>query len=306
MKHHDGPPTPVLATDLDGTLIPLPPGSTPERPEPSVETATGDADGNAASQSESLEILRRLARQGKLDIVFVTGRHHDSVVEVMRSARLPTPRWIICDVGTTLLDCSGSTDQPYRPVADYVNHLDALIGGFTTERLRDRLGGGEGLVLQEPEKQGRHKLSFYCDADKLESRTQWVRSQLDRIAAPYRIVSSVDPFNGDGLIDLLPTGTDKSSALTWWAERQRYPAHQLVFAGDSGNDFAALTAGFRAILVGNADRDLARKVVDHHQATGTPERIYLARGYATAGVLEGCRRYGLVANQADQDAGVIT
>jgi len=37
-----------------------------------------------------------------------------------------------------------------------------------------------------------------------------------------------DPFHGDGLIDLLPTGIDKSSALAWRAEH-------------SGDDYAALS-----------------------------------------------------------------
>ena len=68
----------------------------------------------------------------------------------------------------------------------------------------------------------------------------------------------------------------------------------IVFAGDSGNDYAALTAGFRAILVGNAHQELAERVAEHHRRGGHSDRLYLAREHATAGVLEGCRRFGLV------------
>ena len=68
----------------------------------------------------------------------------------------------------------------------------------------------------------------------------------------------------------------------------------LVFAGDSGNDLAALIAGYRTIVVANADRRLAQQVQDAHRAAGWKDRLHLARGRATSGVLEGCRRFELV------------
>jgi HAD superfamily hydrolase (TIGR01484 family) len=277
---------PILATDLDGTLIPL--ATATDEPPP----ANGHINSAAiCPQRLALATLRRLAGADKLEIIFVTGRHHDSVISIMNTEGLPVPRWIICDVGTTLL--YRSDDQRYRPSQAYVNHLDTIVGGFDTESLAQAITGFNGLVLQEPEKQGRHKLSFYCDRARLDTHVAEIEHRLAEVAAPYRIISSVDPFNGDGLIDLLPLGTDKSSALAWWADSSGYEADRIVFAGDSGNDFAALTSGFRAILVGNADRELARRVVQHHQRVGTEDRVYLARSPATAGVLEGCIRFGL-------------
>lgn len=280
-------PPPILATDLDGTLIPL--TATPD--EPSRATARGDSSADCP-QRQALTTLGRLADADELEIIFVTGRHHESVMSVMDAVGLPSPRWIICDVGTTLL--YRADHQPYLPLQSYVNHLDAIVGRFDTGQLAQALAGIDGLVLQEAEKQGRHKLSFYCDPNRIDTQIARIESKLVEIVAPYRIVSSVDPFNGDGLIDLLPLGTDKSSALTWWAEHSGYEMSRIVFAGDSGNDYAALTAGFRAILVGNADRNLARRVVEHHRQCGTEDRVYLARSPATAGVLEGCIRFGMI------------
>jgi len=278
---------PILATDLDGTLIPLASNNAE-----STATIPRDDFSGDCPQRRALSTLCRLADADELEIIFVTGRHHDSVISVMSAEGLPSPRWIICDVGTTLL-CRAE-HQPYLPLQAYVNHLDAIVGRFDTGQLARATADLDGLVLQEPEKQGRHKLSFYCDRDRIDTIVEAVERRLVEVAAPYRIVSSVDPFNGDGLIDLLPLGTDKSSALAWWADHSGYEKSRIVFAGDSGNDFAALTSGFRSILVGNADRTLARRIVEHHQKNGTEDRVYLARSPATAGVLEGCVWFGLV------------
>jgi len=316
--------TPILATDLDGTLIPvtpMPPASLPGGTIASTEIdrskgrseyrATRDfraiangekqADDGIASDSAlaeraALATFRRLSDTGKIEIIFVTGRHPSSVIGVISDEGLPIPQWIICDVGTTIL--RRVSGQPYHPIEAYVNHLDSIIGRFTISHLRSNITQHADLSLQEDEKQGRHKLSYYCDAAKLADHVARIDSQIERLAAPYRTISSVDPFNGDGLIDLLPRGTDKSSALQWWANHRDASKEQIVFAGDSGNDFAALTSGFRAILVGNANRELAARVVDCHQQRNTTDLIYLATGRATAGVLEGCIKFGIVSESA--------
>jgi len=323
----------ILATDLDGTLIPLEltvpvdhslqaahlPNNAPRlgsdssnrslsrdrvnaamdndsNPLPTVDTADLR---NSISQREALAILRQLSEKEILEIIFVTGRHQESVISVISAEGLPSPQWIICDVGTTIL--RRSQDQRYHPVDDYVNHLDRIVSSFSTLRLRQHIHPTADLELQEECKQGQFKLSFYCNAAKLEHHEVALKKSLARIQAPYQIISSIDPFNGDGLIDLLPDGTDKMSALVWWATFQQHPVEKIVFAGDSGNDYAALTAGFRCILVGNADRKLAARVFEHHRIKGTLDRFYLATGYATAGVLEGCHRFGLIDGLSRKD-----
>jgi len=269
--------SPILATDLDGTFIP------------------GDHLLPDDPQLRALEVLRKRIASERLEVVFVTGRHLDSVIEVMQRKHLPQPQWIIGDVGTSIFHREGpGCDQPYRPLQSYVNHLDQIVGSFSIAQLTTQFSSDAELILQEPEKQGRHKLSFYCKARTIAREVRAIEHQLQKMGAPYRVVSSVDPFNGDGLIDLLPLGTDKASALWWWAGFRNHAAGEIVFAGDSGNDLAALTAGFRAIVVGNADRTLADQVAAEHQRLGHPERAYLASGQATAGVLEGCRHFGLL------------
>jgi phosphoserine phosphatase len=101
------------------------------------------------------------------------------------------------------------------------------------------------------------------------------------------------------LLDVLPRGVNKASGLRWWAQFQQRELDQIVYAGDSGNDLAALTDHFRAILVGNADRQLARQIHEHHAQQGSLSRLYLARGHATQGVLEGCLFFGLIKSEAE-------
>lgn len=261
----------VLATDLDGTLIPL--------------------DGDQQNRSD-LETLATRLVENDVAIVFVTGRHLNSVMEAIQEFHLPQPGWIICDVGTSLHERGVSGD--FEPVTAYWRHQDEIIASMPISELRERLISLEGLRLQEQEKQGRFKLSFYANAAQMDELAARIQKLLDQTNAPYSIIQSVDPFNGDGLIDLLPATVSKAHALSWWIEHTGRSPDDVVFAGDSGNDLAALTAGYRAILVGNADRELVQRIQTTHQEAGWQNRLCVAGAKATSGVLEGCRKFEIL------------
>lgn len=260
----------ILATDLDGTFIPL---------------------NNDPQNKADLQTLAEQFQSRGVSLVFVTGRHFESVSNAIREFELPVPEWIICDVGTSIFQLQPSGE--FTPVKAYQDYQDQIIASLPVDSLREQLQPLSGLRLQEAEKQGRFKLSYYVDAAELESLVDQVQSVLDRSNAPYSIIHSVDPFNGDGLIDLLPATVSKALALEWWLKENRLDPQKIVFSGDSGNDLAALTAGYRTILVGNADRALAQRVYHLHRQSGWKNRLYLAEGTATSAVLEGCRWFGL-------------
>lgn len=259
----------VLATDLDGTLIPL------------------------ANDSSNVRDLKTLAQQlsdNDVLLVFSTGRHLASVEQAIEEYSLPAPEWIICDVGTSIFRREQET---YVAAEAYEQHLAERVANLPLCELAAKLGEIQGLRLQEAEKQGRFKLSFYSDASELHELTRQLQLRLNDWSAPYSIVSSVDPFNGDGLIDILPESVSKAYALRWWGSHTGRSQDSVVFAGDSGNDTAALSDGFRAIVVGNASRSVARAVCEAHAQSGWTDRLYLARERGTSGVLEGCRWFGL-------------
>lgn len=278
MTHKSRPNSkvPVLATDLDGTLIPL-----AEHPQTQIDLAD----------------LGQLIRENSVTLTFVTGRHLASVQQVRKECALPSPDWIICDVGTTIFRLD-EADEPVL-VTDYRDHLAEKIAAFPIPQWRDRLKDLKALRLQEEEKQGPFKLSYYTEANGLPELVNELERRLADSDAPYSLIHSIDPFNGDGLVDFLPKGVSKDYALMWWSDHAGFDRKSVVFAGDSGNDTAALTAGYRAIVVGNADRNVARSVYDFHQNQGWKNRLCLAKTPATSGVLEGCRWFELFPPTSD-------
>ncbi len=270
MKHFDRPPRHLLATDLDGTLIPLQ---------------------SSQENCRDLRLLREQACHGEITLVFVTGRHLASVLEAIAQYDLPQPEWIICDVGTTI--CRRNDDGEFVSAPAYEDELVQIVGQLPIEQVHERLSRVSGIRLQEPEKQGTFKLSYYADASMLQAVCEQVQ-QLLLDDAPYSVIHSIDPFNGDGLIDLLPRGVSKAFALEWWSRLVGVATEQLVFAGDSGNDLAALVAGYRTIVVGNADDQLRDRVHTAHLQAGWTNRLFLAETTATSGVLDGCRHFSLL------------
>lgn len=262
----------ALATDLDGTLIPL--------------------EGNFENVRD-LKSLSELIAHAPAHFLFVTGRHFESVSEVMQTQNLPTPDWIICDVGTTILkqDDSGT----FAKLPAYRDELHSITHELELNELEDLLSDVEGLRRQEEEKQGEFKLSYYCDESNRQQIARAIEDKLDQHQAPYSLISSVDPFNGDGLIDLLPKNVSKAFALDWWTDFSQLTRESVIFAGDSGNDTHALTAGYRSIVVANSHPDVVNNVRHIHEEQGTLNKLFIASKPATSGVLEGCEHFQLFA-----------
>lgn len=263
----------ILATDLDGTLIPLDDHSQNER---------------------DLRTLARLLREQQVVLTYVTGRHLEIVLEAVKQHQLPPADWMICDVGTSLY---GRTPDGWQPSVPYQEHLQSLTGDWSHGRLQESLTTWDGLTLQEEQKQGPYKLSFYADCNQLDDLSRRIQEWLTEQNVPWSLISSVDPFTDDGLIDLLPRGVSKAAAVQWWSDREGYDHAEVIFAGDSGNDLAALTAGYLSIVVANADRDLVKRVLAHHEENGWSNRCHFASAPATSGVLEGCRAFGLIPDE---------
>lgn len=260
----------VLATDLDGTFIPL------------------------ADDRDSQQALRHLHHAlgaASVGLVFVTGRHLASVQQAMERASLPQPQWIIGDVGTAIY---AREKDEFVPLKAYEACLRERTRDISSHNLRPYFADIPGLRPQDEAKQGPFKLSYDVDADRCETLASALASCIRKEDLPYHPVVSVDPFTGDGLIDLLPLGVTKAFALQWLVDELGIDSEKVVFAGDSGNDYAALVSGFKAILVGNAADDLRQSVRSAHREAGWEGRLYLATGQSTCGVLEGLRHYGLL------------
>ncbi|MCA8986526.1 MAG: HAD-IIB family hydrolase [Planctomycetaceae bacterium] len=260
----------ILATDLDGTLIPL------------------DADSN---QQLDLQILGQLLKQFQVPLIYVTGRHLESVETARQEFQLPAPQLVICDVGSSIYEIL--PDGSHRLNSTYQQHQRELIQSETRDVIENLLNQVAGLELQETEKQGEFKVSYYSDSTLLAELGHEINQLLSRNNLPWGLTTSVDPFNSDGLLDLMPRGISKGYALNWWADQSAVPLDRIVFAGDSGNDFAAFVHGYRTIIVQNASGKLVEAVRAELHSRGLAGQLYHAQKPASSGVLEGCHAWGM-------------
>ncbi|QDT12172.1 Mannosylfructose-phosphate phosphatase [Planctomycetes bacterium K23_9] len=253
---------------MDGTFIPL--------------------EGNADNVRD-LAVLGQQMNRHQIDLVYVTGRDFALVNDAIDTYQLPAPMWVICDVGAAIYHRGESGD--YDLLAEYRSHLSRIVATVGTAALLEPFSEIAGLRKQEESKQSEFKLSFYADAKHLDKTAGLLQNLVSEMKLPYEMIASVDPFTGDGLIDLLPRGVSKASALDWWAKHVGCHRQSIVFSGDSGNDLAALTAGYRSIVVGNASASLIEKVQQKHRSSAWDNRLHVAQASATSGVLEGLEHF---------------
>jgi HAD superfamily hydrolase (TIGR01484 family) len=271
----------LLATDLDGTVIPL--DSDPRHDGP-------------------LEALRRaFSERGNLRLAYVTGRHLELARAGIDEHRLPPPDFLSCDVGTSLYEVR---DGAWSRLEDYREAMREAWGGRKATDVAAVLKDVRGIVPQSHERQGEFKCSFDLpDASTFEPVLDDVHSRLAAAGIEASLVSSQDPVTGLGLLDVLPPDVTKATALSHLRRTLELPLERVVYAGDSGNDTVALLSGVKAILVGNAPAALKESVSRRAAEMGIERRIYVARSPYAGGVLEGCRHFGLFAGEATSRPG---
>ena len=264
-------PTPkMLASDLDGTLIP-----------PVFDEARVD------------EIRRfgEAVSDRRLRLAYVTGRDLGLAIRGIERFGLPEPELLVCDVGTSVYVRSRGQgafvpDDPYR-----ARMLDAF-GGATRDDIAGALARLPGLALQEGRRQAEFKVSYYVDPEHAVALRVEVPGALAAFAVPPKAVWSHDPHSGRVLLDLLPRGVAKHTALEHVRDQSGFTAAEVVYAGDSGNDFDAFLSGHPAIVVGNTPEELKHEVRTEAEAARITDKLYFADAPFAGGVLEGCRHFG--------------
>jgi hypothetical protein len=259
----------VLASDLDGTLVP------PER---------------------SDERLREVARfsgavtTGGMGLAYVTGRHLRSAVACIEELGLPWPSALVCDVGTSVYTRS---DERYRIDTAYRALMQEAMGDVRAAMLHEALATLEGLRLQPEDSQAEFKVSYFVAAERYAHVLEAVSDALAPVAS-VTLVASRDPETGHGALDLLPATVSKAYAVDYLARNAGVDDERLIYAGDSGNDLHALLSGRPAIVVGNAHPDLKVQLRDEAASRGIADSVYFADARYVAGVLEGLEHFGVL------------
>ena len=291
----------MVVTDLDGTLV----GEGPE-----ADTAT-------AAFRDYWDGRGRLA--GGV-LVFNTGRSIGQVMSLLKekAALMPLPDVIVTAVGTKIFRRRVREPQPVQtPVlrprevplpaeagpapppawdeaswemdADWATALDE---GWKLEAARaaagavvDELPGVAHWLDKGTEHP--HRVSLAVKAEALDAACARLRQGLnDAGCAAKTIVSGSGEWR---YVDAVAPRAGKYAATEAVARAAGVPLSRTLAAGDSGNDMDMLSGQCFAIVVGNAQPDLAAWSLAQRQ----DGRIVHTSAYAAAGLLEGLARHGL-------------
>ncbi|MGM0443722.1 MAG: HAD-IIB family hydrolase [Fibrobacterota bacterium] len=256
----------ILITDLDGTLIPR---------------------SDKTNETEALyEIKKRLANNPSLRIVFASGRSAALVERAIEEYNLPEPHGIFADVGTSFYTSAGTA---FIQDSDYRKHLLKTVYKYPRSYVEQLLGGISYLQKQPADAQTEFKISYTIDRGSLSRWKCDFAALQQQNHLPWDAITSTDPDSGIILLDLLPKGCSKASAVQWYASQGR-TGNTLFYAGDSGNDLAVFLSNIPAVIVANTPENIKKEVQKHTQNCSN----YFATRQATSGVLEGADHFGWV------------
>lgn len=205
----------MLATDLDGTLV-------------------GD--------KEELHKLLQYFEKAIYDValVYITGRHFNSALSLIKSEALPMPDVLISDVGTSIYTTKNLVEdkewtkkmqldwQP-RLVEELASSISTLIKQSlpNTSRISFTTQSGEATVLQ-------------------------LEKELMKNNVSHKLI-----FSSNRDLDILPKYSGKGQALAYVLDTYANKDVNVLVAGDSGNDLEMLSLGHPSVVVGNAQAELA-------------------------------------------------
>ncbi len=233
----------VLATDLDGTLL--------------------------AGTHEARRRVRDLfaaAGDTRPILVFVTGRGLETVMPLLSDPTIPTPDYIIADVGATVVD------RELRPVEPIQHELTAHWPG--SQAVLKALAGFPQLVRQSVPQERR--CSFLAPEDAITPALQAAVEALDCELL----------FSAGRYLDVLPRGVGKGAALRRLALAAGFDPASIVVAGDTLNDLSMFETGFRGVAVGGSEPALVERVRKN-------PRVHVATQEGCGGILEGLARHGM-------------
>jgi len=233
----------ILATDLDGTLL--------------------------AGSAEAKRRLRELfaAAECGVKLVFVTGRALESILPLLSDPMVPTPDYIVADVGATIVH------GDMTPVADLQQEIAARWPG--SQAVSKALAAFPGIRRQSVPQERR--CSFLAEANAI---TPAVRTAVASLGCDLL-------YSADRYLDVLPRGVGKGAALLRLAEATGLDPADMIVAGDTLNDLSMFQTGLRGIVVGRAEDLLVEQVRDL-------DNVYVAEGEGCDGILEGLTHHGAI------------
>ncbi len=261
----------LLCTDMDRTLLP---------------------NGTHEASPGSLDYFSVFVHHEKVRLVYVTGRHLSLVTQAIDDYDLPTPDYVISDVGTKIYQ---RNDEGWVALKAWTEHIKKDWRGTTHDDLKKTFDDLKSLTLQADDKQSTFKLSYEVDLDvDVDSLLVCMNKRLGDQGVEASLVWSIDEQEGIGLLDVLPRNATKFHAIEFLYETIGYELGEVLFCGDSGNDLAVMSSPIPSVLVANASDEIKALAESQACSAGNRQALYLARGdylgmngCYSAGILEG-------------------
>ena len=231
----------LLATDLDGTFL-------------------------AGNPEHRSTLYQLISAHPDIDLVFVTGRGLESVMPLLSDPILPQPKYIICDVGCTVVD--GETLQPLHPIQ---GEIDKLWPG--EHAIEEALNHIEDIQRQEVPQERR--CSYFCEADVVTDEV-------------FQIVESLGCdllYSAGQYLDVLPKGVNKGRTLRMLVDFLEIDPERVLVAGDTLNDLAMYQQGYNGVCVGESEQGLLDQ-------TKEVANVYHAEEPGCGGIVEAISYFG--------------
>jgi len=229
----------ILATDLDGTFL------------------GGELD-------KRMELYQLIKDAKDFTLVFVTGRGLETVIPLLNDPLIPTPDYIIADVGATIVN--GRTLDKIEPIQSEIEQNWTEVFD-----LQQQLAKIEGIEPQEVPQQRRSSFFYSKGTDLHEALAIAQQKNLD-------VITSLDKY-----LDFLPKGVNKGSTLHKLVDMLGAEDNEVLVAGDTLNDLAMFQIGCKGVAVGASEPPLL-------EATQSLADVYHAQEPGAGGILEAMQR----------------
>ncbi|MGG1573730.1 HAD-IIB family hydrolase [Fictibacillus sp. NRS-1165] len=221
--------THLLATDLDGTLV-----------------------GEQEMTAFLLDYYKD--RPYQVELVYVTGRHYASTMDLINDEKLPMPSILISDVGTEMYD--------FNDPALHERWKKTLEEQWNPDAISRIVESCRGLMPQSIP--STHRLSYYAESDEA---VEDVKRKLIDSSVPHKLI-----YSSGRDVDILPPNAGKGEALSFLIREKGWEEANILVAGDSGNDRDMLTLGYPSVIVGNCQEEL--KELPDHPLIFRAQRLY--------------------------------
>lgn len=235
----------ILATDLDGTFL----------------APSGDA-----TSHDLYKIIKDY--RDSIVLIFATGRGFESILPLLEDPTLPTPDYIIADIGATILKRIHKTYVPIMPLQG-----DIAKKWQSRETILEKLSSIEGIYMQEVPQERR--CSFYYENADVLPRAREVAQELG-----LSVIASAEKY-----LDFLPDGVSKGTSLKHLLQSEDLPEEAVLVAGDTLNDLSLMQMGYRGCVVGNGEPTLKEIVASE-------DKVYLAKDEGPLGIVEAIHFHG--------------